>query len=147
MIERTEMAWISKCGWLSDDNFAYIIDDTISSSVPLIISTSRYPTLHSILFQFPSGRIRSFMIILTSYLSLCVPSIRIILPVVCYLPQLCSDLKEHIVATYYYISSGYSMTVFFSYRRLSHRIQWGVECCRTSNELLYSCYNTCSMLC
>lgn len=67
---------------------AYTINGAVSGFGPLIVSTSGYSNLDSILFQFPLGAICLIFILLTGYFSSRISNIRIILLILCCLPAI-----------------------------------------------------------
>ena len=95
---------------------AYTVNGAVSGFGPLIVSTFGWSTLDSILWQFPLGGVVFVFILLTGWLSSRIPSIRLILLVLCCLPVIagCSMIWRstwtHRAAT---PVAGYTMIGFF----------------------------------
>jgi len=65
---------------------AYTVNGAVSGFGPLIVTTFGHSTLNAILFQFPLGGICFIFILLTGFLSSCIPNFRLILLILCCLP-------------------------------------------------------------
>jgi MFS family permease len=65
---------------------AYCVNGAVSGFGPLIVSTFGYTSSQAILWQMPLGGVCFVMILLTGYLSLRIPNIRLIMLVSCCLP-------------------------------------------------------------
>jgi hypothetical protein len=65
---------------------AYIVNGDVSSFGPLIVTTFSWNAYQSLLWQMPLGAVCFVTILLTSYLSLRIPNIRLLMLVSCCLP-------------------------------------------------------------